>query len=61
MVWQFNRNKKACPPGIAKRFNDQHQRQQLFQDWMYNGHDTTKLDVLYTRIIMYRRVPFANL
>ena len=51
------RNQRKCPHGVAAKFNDQKQRQQLFQEWMYNGKDVQKLDILFRRVALYRKVP----
>ena len=47
-------NVKKCPVPLAKKFHDKATRQQMFNDWIYNGKDLTQLDTLYRRVETFR-------
>ena len=53
--YSTGRNERRCPPQIAEKFNNKQTRNDLFNDWMYNGKDLDMLSVLYTRISYYRK------
>ena len=48
-------NAGRCPPDTMSKFRDKAQRQQLFQDWLYNGKNAQTLSAKYKRLETFRR------
>ena len=46
---------------MMAKFNSKTERTTMFQNWLYNGKNCQKLEMLYQRIVLFKKACRLNL